>query len=827
MSTLRKVIANTRNIGAAAVVASQLNIGFDKDDNEAKEIIQQKHISRSSLMSWLQLPLHPNYASNFPSSNINMCSCEEAKNDEDHHRRRFNFKRSRTMRIMSSKATQNRTLSSLYDVDWKQEPIGEGAFGHVLLGTHKSSGERVAIKRIPKKLASHEDFQREMEALLRIQKWGGHPHICALREHFDEGGYYYLILDLIEGGEMFDHLVNHGAYSEADAARLVREVASALDFLHGIGVVHNDIKPENLMLSSDERTHGVVQIVDFGCAEVEGEDDDDDDIDLDDLRRSRRNGKTKAKNAGLGGFTPAYSSPEAFEHRDHPPLPPADMWALGVIVYIMLTGVHPFDVQGNATDEEIEKEVRDSDAPLPLGPKHPYTRHLSPSARDLIMRLMERNPKERLSAFEMLHHPWVTGEAASTNVIVGSDKRLNKFKKFKTKLQTQFFADAVGWADEAIGGETRGRISLIERSFKEFDDGEFFMKKLIPLNRGVLASEVLVNHDDDDDSDDDSDEGAKLGFTEYSNLLAENMKQKYFPRGHIVYRQGTEGNHMYFINSGTVQVITEDGVTNDRHQGDFFGEGAMLHPLKIRSCTIKCKTPVHVIEINRAYFEKYLAASEGLVLSLREKDKIRRRNRAKALLKLQSGMKSETFKRGEALFKEGDPGDSLFIVEKGVVDISTKGHQVIKATEGNFCGEHSLLTGRNRNTTATCISDECVALRMFGRDFRQLMDAAPHVKDTLTDMMNRRDFKKAVVSRLGHEFPYDDPRKAFNAVDINKRGFLQKKDIAHIMRSMDKDYTDREVDAMMNTLDLSNDGKVLYDEFVKVFIGDIRATQSM
>eukprot|EP00577_Skeletonema_sp_RCC1716_P032816 CAMPEP_0113405670 /NCGR_PEP_ID=MMETSP0013_2-20120614/19077_1 /TAXON_ID=2843 ORGANISM="Skeletonema costatum, Strain 1716" /NCGR_SAMPLE_ID=MMETSP0013_2 /ASSEMBLY_ACC=CAM_ASM_000158 /LENGTH=754 /DNA_ID=CAMNT_0000291415 /DNA_START=132 /DNA_END=2396 /DNA_ORIENTATION=- /assembly_acc=CAM_ASM_000158 len=754
-----------------------------------------------------------------------MCQCEEPKNDEHHHRRRLNIQRSRTMRIMSSKATQNRTLASLYDIDWKQEPIGEGAFGHVLLATHKSSGERVAIKRIPKKLASHEDFQREMEALLRIQKWGGHPHICALREHFDEGGYYYLILDLVEGGEMFDHLVNHGAYSEADAARLVREVASALDFLHGIGVVHNDIKPENLMLSSDERTHGVVQIVDFGCAEVEGEDDDDDDIDLDDLRSSRRNGKAKAKNAGLGGFTPAYSSPEAFEHRDVPPLPPADMWALGVIVYIMLTGVHPFDVQGNASDEDIEKEVRDGDAPLPLGPQHPYTRHLSPSARDLIMRLMERNPKDRLSAFEMLHHPWVTGEAASTNVIVGSDKRLNKFKKFKTKLQTQFFADAVGWADEAIVGETRRRTNLIERSFKAFDDGEFFMKKLIPLNRGVLASEVLVDHDDDSDTDNDGD--AKLNYTEYSNLLAENMKQKYFPRGHIVYRQGTEGNHMYFINSGTVQVITEDGVTNDRHQGDFFGEGAMLHPLKIRSCTIKCKTPVHVIEINRDYFEKYLASSSGLVLSLREKDKIRRRNRAKALLKLQNGMKSETFKRGETLYKEGDPGDSLFIVEDGVVDISTQGHQVIKATEGNFCGEHSLLTGRKRNTTATCISDECVALRMLGRDFRQLMDAAPHVKESLTDMMNRRDFKKAVVLRLGREFPYDDPRKAFNAVDINKRGFLKHEDIAHIMRSMDEDYTDQEVDMMMHTLDLSRDGKVLYDEFVKVFIGDIRATQSM
>ena len=117
----------------------------------------------------------------------------------------------------------------------------------------------------------------------------------------------------------------------------------------------------------------------------------------------------------------------------------------------MLTGVHPFDIQGRATDEDIEREVnlnvasyrvsrldyltrtqvRNCDAPLPLGPKHPFTRHLSPSARDLIASLMERDPKKRLSAFEMLHHPWVTGETASTNIMIGSDQRLNRFRKVR------------------------------------------------------------------------------------------------------------------------------------------------------------------------------------------------------------------------------------------------------------------------------------------------------------------------------------------------------------------------------------------------------------
>jgi len=287
-------------------------------------------------------------------------------------------------------------------------------------------------------------------------------------------------------------------------------------------------------------------------------------------------------------------------------------------------------------------------------------------------------------------------------------------------------------------------------------------------------------------------------------------------------------NFQYFINSGTVSVITHEGIKNKRHAGDFFGEGALLHPMKIRSATIKCKTPVHVIEISREYFEKYMASSSGLVLSLREKDKIRKRNRAKALLKLQSGMKSESFNHGDKLYKEGDEGDSLYIVEKGKVDITTDGHQVIVAQEGNFCGEHSLLTGRVRNTTATCISKEgCVATRMRGNDFRKLMDASPHMKDSLVDMMNRRDFKKAVVLRLGKEFPYLNPREAFDAVDTKHRGVLYAEDVANLMKSLDANYTDNEVQMMMSTLDLQKNGKISYQEFEKIFIGDIRTTQSM
>jgi CRP-like cAMP-binding protein len=104
--------------------------------------------------------------------------------------------------------------------------------------------------------------------------------------------------------------------------------------------------------------------------------------------------------------------------------------------------------------------------------------------------------------------------------------------------------------------------------------------------------------------------------------------------------------------------------------GIFFGEGALLHPKKIRSATIKCVTPDHAMEISRQFFDKYLASSDsGLFLTLREKDKIRKRNRAKTNLWLQENLVERQYKKGERLFDVGEDGDSLFIVERGKMDI--------------------------------------------------------------------------------------------------------------------------------------------------------------
>lgn len=201
---------------------------------------------------------------------------------------------------------------------------------------------------------------------------------------------------MICGGEVFDHLVHDGVFSEANAARLMREAATALAFLHGIGVVHADLKPENLMLCSKNREHGTLKIVDFGSAKVTSDSSyhDDDDVLIEPPCTSK-----PAESTG----TVAYWPPERFADPSEPK-PAMDMWSTGVILYIMLTGAHPFDPEGCTADDEVERRIK-------ANPRAPMAAmneaHLSPAAIDLIKKLMEPDPSKRLDAAGMLEHSWV------------------------------------------------------------------------------------------------------------------------------------------------------------------------------------------------------------------------------------------------------------------------------------------------------------------------------------------------------------------------------------------------------------------------------------
>jgi len=217
------------------------------------------------------------------------------------------------------------------------------------------------------------------------------------------------------------------------------------------------------------------------------------------------------------------------------------------------------------------------------------------------------------------------------------------------------------------------------------------------------------------------------------------------------------------------------------------------------------------MEISREYFERYLIKSDQeLLLTLREKDKIRKRNRAKMILQNQENLRVRKFKPGEFVFDVGQKGDSLFLVESGAVNIVDHGNHILSALPGNVFGEHSAISGRPRNCSAICGSAEgCVLKELPGREFRKLKKKSPDIVASLKDLSIRRDFKKAVVKRLKHEFPYDDPRKAFDAVKTNTLSDkLDVEAIGSLMRELNPNYTDDEILEVIRTLDLTNSGDV-------------------
>ena len=281
-----------------------------------------------------------------------------------------------------NKKDDNLPMNKKYNIDWSNV-LGEGAYGKVHLARVAATGEKVALKNISKRFTNSSAFTTETAALWRIYDAGGHPNISGLRDIYEDYSHFYVIIDLARGGELFDHLIKDGSYSEKDASRLISELLSALAFLHNIGVVHCDLKPENILLCNSRRGGETVKIIDFGCSVV-------------DKRGEESPFQSKANNPTRSLGTRAYWPPEAFG-RQGKKTDAMDMWAVGVVLFIMLCGVHPFDVKGINTDRDIEEKIKKN----PFAPIHLAT-HLSPSARDFLKQLMEPDPDERLTAITAL-----------------------------------------------------------------------------------------------------------------------------------------------------------------------------------------------------------------------------------------------------------------------------------------------------------------------------------------------------------------------------------------------------------------------------------------
>jgi CRP-like cAMP-binding protein len=245
-----------------------------------------------------------------------------------------------------------------------------------------------------------------------------------------------------------------------------------------------------------------------------------------------------------------------------------------------------------------------------------------------------------------------------------------------------------------------------------------------------------------------------------------------------------------------------------------------VDPRKIRSASIRCVTPVHVIEVNRTYFEKYMAEDCDLKSNLREVHNSRKRQRANAVLQLQQSLEEKVYKRGEYLFKEGEPGHELYILEKGQVDTSVNGHKVFSVSKrGDIVGESSIVFQRPRNVAAQCRSKQCKLHVLRSEEFHKISESHPAMKESIRDMCLRREFQKGVCVKSQRPFPEteNDLRSAFDAVDVDKSGKLELRNIRNLIERLDSRFTDQEIHEILKSLDLDENGSITWEEFKLIF----------
>ncbi|XP_052463443.1 calcium/calmodulin-dependent protein kinase type II subunit beta isoform X30 [Carassius gibelio] len=289
------------------------------------------------------------------------------------------------------------------------EELGKGAFSIVRRCVKLCTGQEYAAKIINTKKLSARDHQK-LEREARICRLLKHPNIVRLHDSISEEGFHYLLFDLVTGGELFEDIVAREYYSEADASHCIHQILESVDHIHHHDIVHRDLKPENLLLASKCK-NAAVKLADFGLAiEVQGE---------------------QQAWFGFAG-TPGYLSPEVLRKEAYGK--PVDIWACGVILYILLVGYPPFwDEDQHKLYQQIKAGAYDFPSP--------EWDTVTPEAKNLINQMLTINPAKRITAQEALKHPWVCQRSTVASMMHRQEtveclKKFNARRKLKGAILT-------------------------------------------------------------------------------------------------------------------------------------------------------------------------------------------------------------------------------------------------------------------------------------------------------------------------------------------------------------------------------------------------------
>uniref|UniRef100_A0A8C2II96 Ribosomal protein S6 kinase n=1 Tax=Cyprinus carpio TaxID=7962 RepID=A0A8C2II96_CYPCA len=265
-------------------------------------------------------------------------------------------------------------FTDVYDV---KEDIGVGSYSICKRCVHKNTGMDYAVKIISKE---RRDPTEEVEILLR---YGQHPNIITLKDVFDDGRSVYLVTELMKGGELLDKILRQKFFSEREASAVLHTITKTVEYLHAQGVVHRDLKPSNILYVDESGNPESIRICDFGFAK-----------------------QLRAENGLL--MTPCYTAnfvaPEVLKKQGYDAA--CDIWSLGVLLYTMLTGFTPFANGPEDTPEEILVRIGSGKFSLSGG----YWNSVSFEAKDLVSKMLHVDPHKRLTAAQVLRHPWIVNK---------------------------------------------------------------------------------------------------------------------------------------------------------------------------------------------------------------------------------------------------------------------------------------------------------------------------------------------------------------------------------------------------------------------------------
>ncbi|XP_047010006.1 calcium/calmodulin-dependent protein kinase type II subunit gamma isoform X14 [Ictalurus punctatus] len=438
------------------------------------------------------------------------------------------------------------------------EELGKGAFSIVRRCVKKSTGQEYAAKIINTKKLTARDHQK-LEREARICRLLKHPNIVRLHDSISEEGFHYLVFDLVTGGELFEDIVAREYYSEADASHCINQILESVSHIHQHDIVHRDLKPENLLLASKMKG-AAVKLADFGLAiEVQGD---------------------QQAWFGFAG-TPGYLSPEVL--RKDPYGKPVDIWACGVILYILLVGYPPFwDEDQHKLYQQIKAGAYDFPSP--------EWDTVTPEAKNLINQMLTINPAKRITADQALKHPWVCQRSTVASMMHRQEtveclRKFNARRKLKGAILTTMLVSrnfSVGRQHTSPAAPTTSTAALAQEACKSL---------LNKKSDGVKEPQTTVVHNPAD--------GVKGSMESCNTTEEEDMKGRKARKQEII--KITE-QLIEAINNGDFEAYTricDPGLTSFEPEalGNLV-EGMDFHKFYFENLLSKNSKPVHTTILN-------------------------------------------------------------------------------------------------------------------------------------------------------------------------------------------------------------------------------------